>query len=106
MKIEEKNRGFWSEKDGFKRGRGGKDKEISMWCKGNWKVLKNYLIFNPIFAKYPFFETQMTCEWVTKWVAKIPWTQISKNFSKSFSRLGLLLANESQNPWVELTTHE
>ena len=47
------------------------------------KFLKNYLSFNPIFAKHTIFATQMTCEWV----AKIPWTQILQIFSKSFSRL-------------------
>ena len=59
MKIEDKNRGFWS-------GRCEEDKETRMWCEGNWKVLKNYLPFNLIFAKHAFFATQLTHEWVVK----------------------------------------
>ena len=59
-------------KNGFERGKGGEDKGINTWCEGKWKVLKNWLIFNPIFAKQAFFVTQMTRKWVVKWVAKNP----------------------------------
>ena len=88
------------------REKGGEDKETRTWCEGKWKVLKSYLIFNPIFAKHAFFATQLTREWVAKWVAKIPRTQILKNFSKCFSRLGLVLASESRKPLDELATCE
>ena len=65
---------------------------------------KNCLRFNLICAKHAFFTTHMTCEQVAKMSCQNPLCKILKNFSKSFSRLGLPLTNESRTSLSNLVT--
>ena len=67
---------------------------------------KNCLRFNLICPKHAFFTTHMTREQVAKMSCQNPLCKILKNFSKSFSRLGFLLASESRTPLDELATRE
>ena len=95
-RINEENGGFVRENGGFGRGRGKQDNEKACDAWENWKVFENCLEYDPICAKHMFFETGMSREQIAKSSRQKPLTQILKNLSKCFSRLGSPLASKSR----------
>ena len=85
-------------------GEGKKTKRFARDARETEIFFKNCLRFNLICAKHAFFTTHMTCEQVAKMSGQNPLCKILKNFSKSFSRLGLPLASESRTSLSNLAT--
>ena len=90
----------------LREGEAEKSKKKACDVRETEKFLKNCWSFNPICAKHAIFATQLTREWVAKLSHQNPLNKILKNFSKSFSWPGFLLASELRTPLDELATCE
>ena len=89
-----------SENGGFGRGKDGEDKEVCTWCEGNWKVFEKLSEIQPYLCKTRIFHDSYD----SRASHQNPLCKILKNFSKTFSRLGLPIASESRTSLSNFTT--
>ena len=89
---------------GEEEGKAEKTKGYAHDAMENWTVFENCLRFNPIYAKHTIFATHITRKQVAKTSRQKPLYKIFKILSKSFSRLGHPLTNESRTSLSKLAT--